>query len=175
MRLCLFLFFATTIVAGEKAPIFGGANPSLQQPVGYRFFRYELNSFLGIHVADEIAIISGTQFGLAPVKRVLFYVGPEVSFSFFSPGSLLEVLAAGWYEVRIYGAHRLSLNLGALLGVGIASQMPKCSAVCPITYAEVGISQEISEVATVTGRFRPGFVGGYYSFIMSLGVGFRFL
>lgn len=140
-----------------------------------RFYRYEFNSYLGTHVADETAIITGGQFGLAPLKRSLLYVGPEVNFSFFSPGSLLQILASAWYEVRIYGAPRLSLTLGVSAGVGLASQMPKYASASAVTYADIGIMQEVSEMATVRGIFRPGFFGGYYSFIMSLGVGFKFL
>lgn len=140
-----------------------------------RFYRYELNNFLGVQVTDQWGSMVGAQFGLAPVKRTVFYVGPEVSFSNFPGGSLFEVLASGWYEVRIYGAPRLSLAFGLLAGVGVASNLPKLGSVCTITYLDVGISQEISDLASVKGSFRPGFVGGYYSFIMSLGVTFHFL
>ena len=137
------------------------------------FHRYQLNSFGGIHVTDESAAILGVQFGIAPVRRASYYVGPEVSLSLYPSGSLLEILGSGWVEIRIYGAPRLSLTAGALLGFGIASNMPNLSSVVGVTYGELGLIQEVGEYINVKGTFRPGFVGGYYSFIMSLGITIR--
>lgn len=158
------LLFSCSAVVAETAPT-----------TDARFYRYKLNSFIGTQVTDQTAPMTGLQFGLAPVKRMPFYAGPEINFSNFSGGSLLEVLASGWYEVRIYGAPRLSLSFGALIGVGIASGLPRYSSVCAVTYGEIAISQEVSDVANIKGSFRPGFVGGYYAFIISLGVSFHFV
>ena len=139
------------------------------------FYRYEFNTFLGIHITDETALVSGGRFALAPIRRTVFYVGPEVNYSLFSPGSLLQVLGSGYYEVHIYVAPRLRLSFGLLCGLGITLQMAKYSSLTWVTYADVGVSQEVTKLAVVRGSFRPGFVGGYYSFIMSMGLGFRFL
>ena len=161
----LSLMWSSLLAAEDVAP-----PPVLTENI---FHRYEVNTFTGIHVTDESAAILGVQFGLAPVRRASYYVGPEVSMSLYPSGSLLEILFSGWVEIPIYGAPRLSLTGGVLLGVGIASNISSLSSVVAATYGELGLVQKVSEFINVKGAFRPGFVGGYYSFIMSLGITIR--
>jgi hypothetical protein len=139
-----------------------------------RFNKQKLSTYLGIHVAHEPALVMGAQFGLAPFLQTPFYVGPEVNFSFFSPGSFLGLLVGAWHEMRIYGAPRLGLSIGGYVGAVLTSEAEKYSRIATASYVDISIHQEVSDLALVRGQFRPGFVGGYFAFMMTLGITFRF-
>ncbi len=167
-----FLVMSCVSAFGADRPMEAGSlgNKGLSDA---RFYRYELSSFFGLHVANKSGSVVGAQFGLAPVKRSFTYVGPEVSLSVFHPGSLIEIMGAAWYEIQILGAPRLFLTLGVLAGIGIPSEVVGIESVGPVTYAEFGISQEVSDLALVKGQFRPGYLAGNFAFMMTLGVTFR--
>jgi len=145
--------------------------------VGNLHYRYRMSAQTGINILSGkgSGYLMGAQFGYAPSTGTSFYLGPEVDFSLFSPGSMLQVMAAAWYEVRVYGAPRLSLSLGGAIGPAFATSLTELSSTTVGGYLEACIAQDVNDIATLRSQFRPGFVGGYFSFMMNFSVQFRFL
>src|SRR5580704_13906014 len=78
-----------------------------------RFYPVKLNTTLGMTILHSMALNLGAQLGYAPFSGHSIYLGPEVNYSFFSPGGLLSALGGAWYELRVYGSPRLSVAMGA--------------------------------------------------------------
>lgn len=140
-----------------------------------RFYTHKLNTFLGINISRTSALALGAQFGHVIDHATPFYVGPEVNFSLFSPGNVIEALASAWYEMRVYGSPRLSLHVGAALGGAFTSGLANVSGVTYAAFLEGAIAQDVDDLVTVRGQFRPGVIGQYFAFMMNLSVQFRFL
>lgn len=141
-----------------------------------RHYKSKLNTALGIDIVSGLgsAFHVGGQFGFAVWEGVPFYVGPDLGFSLFSPGSIIDTSVSAWYELRIYGAPRLSMSLGAGLGPGITFSTSQFNSLILQAYLDGCIVQQINELASVRGQFRPAMVGGYFGFNVNLNVQFRF-
>jgi hypothetical protein len=140
-----------------------------------RFFRYKTNFLIGVSILNGSGLVMGGQLGYAPFRGTPAYFGPEVNFSLFSPGSILDFLVGGWYEFRVYGAPRLSINLGALGGPAFANSMPGLNSVNLAAFFDACIVQEVNDLVSVRGQFRPGYLAGNFAFMMNFNVSFRFL
>ncbi len=140
-----------------------------------RFYRYKLNNSLGINIASGSALVIASQFGLAIDHTKPWYVGPELNFSLFSPGNVLAILAGTWYEMRVFGSPRMSIALGGVVGPGFASQIANTGGTVLVAFLDAVIAQDIDDLVTVRGQFRPGIIGGYFAFQMNFNVSFRFL
>ena len=140
-----------------------------------RFYRRKLNIFVGINIAKTSAIAFGGQLGVALGKSTPLYFGPEVNFSLFSPGSILATLVGAWYELRVYGSPRLSMGLGLVAGPAFTSSIPSLSKVTYEAFFDGVLAQDIDDFVSVRGQFRPGLIGGIFSFMMNFTVSFRFL
>lgn len=167
--------------ANERSPVSKGSNSEVEEvqaDVGdVRHYPYKLNSGIGVDVIAGLgsAFHVKAQFGYALWEGVPFYLGPEVGFSLFSPGSILSTAAAVWYELRIYGAPRLSMSLGLGVGPVFPSSTTQYGSVTYQGFFDGCIVQQVNELASVRGQFRPAVVGGYFGFNVNLDVQFRFL
>ncbi len=141
-----------------------------------KHYKYKLNGALGIDIISGLGsgFHIGGQLGFAVWNGVPFYVGPDVGFSLFSPGSTIGTAASAWYELRIYGAPRLSMTMGAGIGPVITSNTGQFKSVTYQGFLDGCIVQEINDLASVRGQFRPAVVGGYFGFNVNLDVQFRF-
>lgn len=136
--------------------------------------RFRLTSGLGVRVLrEQTAVLTATRLTFRPGKGPWMF-GGEGEFSLFNPGSVLGALFGGWYETRVGGAPRLSLILGGSVGVGSVSSVAELTENVPMAIFEAAIVQEIDDLVSMQGQFRPGIVGGYFSFSMNLSVSFRF-
>lgn len=164
----------------ERAPVSKGGSLEANRSAEFgdlRHFRYKFNTGPGIDLVSGLGSgfhVAG-QFGYSPWEGRPFYVGPSVGFTLFSPGSIITTDATAWYELRIYGAPRLSLTLGIGLGAAITSSTPQFSSFTYHGFLEGCIVQQISELASVRGQLRPSVIGGYFGFNVNLDVQFRFL
>lgn len=139
------------------------------------YHRIKANFLIGIDVVrGESGLVTGGQFGYAPFRGRPLYVGPEVHYALFSPGSMLSACAGGWYELRVYGAPRLSVVGGFLMGLGFPASFPKFSQKTFETHLDIALSQELNDLASVRGQFRPGIVDSRFAFMMNFNVSFRF-
>ncbi|MBI4406219.1 MAG: hypothetical protein HY537_18815 [Deltaproteobacteria bacterium] len=158
--------------ASEKPSVQGAIEPDYDE---VRFFRYKTNLALGVEILKgSTALVTGAQLGYAPIALVPFYIGPEVSFALFSRGSLLNILAGGWYELRVFGAPRLSVVGGLVGGPGFSAQLESLPVTSFVLFIDTAIVQEVSDVATVRGQLRPGLVGGSFAFMVNFNLSFRF-
>jgi hypothetical protein len=150
--------------------------PSIESDEGdVRYYRYRLNTYLGFHLSQTSAVAIGAQFGLPIRKGHTIFVGPEVSFSLFSSGNILMTLASAWHEMRVYGSPRLNLAVGLLAGTAFCSNIPNIGGVTYAVFGDAVIAQDIDDLVTIRGQFRPGIIGGYFAFMMNFNVSFRFL
>lgn len=138
-----------------------------------RISRYRFNSMMGIHVADGSGFVIGGQFGFIVGKQVPFYAGPEMNFTLFSKGNLFESLGGAWYEISL-GSPTLRLHTGLLAGIALAKDLPSFPEIGYAAYLDASIAEEIDELASIRGQFRPGYSGGRFAFMMNFSVGFRF-
>lgn len=163
----------------KRAPVNKGSMLEVE-PVAevgdVKHYKYKLNTSLGIDIVSGLgsAFHIGGQLGFAVWDGVPFYVGPDVGFSLFSPANTISTAASTWYELRIYGAPRLSMSIGAGLGPVIASSTKQFSSLTYQAFLDGCIVQEINDLASVRGQFRPAVVGGYFGFNVNLNVQFRF-
>ncbi|MEZ4750733.1 MAG: hypothetical protein R3B54_08945 [Bdellovibrionota bacterium] len=139
------------------------------------FYRYLLNTMLGVNIIDgRSGIVSGAQLGFALGEREPWYLGPEINFSLYSPGSLIQPMLGVWYQLRIYRSPRLSVATGLLLGAAIPSNFAPVPATTFSGFFEAVISQELNDLVSMRGQLRPGFIGNKFTFMMNLNVTFRF-
>ena len=140
------------------------------------FYRYRLNTAMGMHIIGSTSafMISG-QFGVAPFGTHPFFVGPDMSFALFSGGSLFGVWASGWYEMKLSGAPRLSLLFGAVGGPTFTSHVSPLPTTSYSAFLDLGVTEEIDDLASIRIQLRPGIEGGYFAFLAGLMISFHFL
>jgi len=140
-----------------------------------RVHRYRANMAIGVNIVKGSSALSmGGQFGYAFWDKTPVYIGPEVSFSLNSPGSLISVLGGAWYEVKIHRTPRMGLAGGVLAGMAIPSSHPTVKSASIAAFLDTAISQEVNDLVSVRGQFRPGFIGSHFAFMMNFNVAFRF-
>lgn len=140
-------------------------------------YKYKLNTSLGTHVTSGPpgwGVNVGGQFGIPVWRGHPLYIGPSLDFSLFNPGYQVNALAGAWYELRVYGAPRLSLQLGMTAGVAIFSGLPGQDSMGFAFLLDGSINQDLGDLATIRGQLRPGVIGNYFAFLVSLGIQFRF-
>ncbi|MCB0404541.1 MAG: hypothetical protein KDD51_07120 [Bdellovibrionales bacterium] len=140
------------------------------------FYRYILHTMLGVNIVDgRSGVVGGAQLGFALGERQPWYLGPEINFSLYSPGSLIQPMLGLWYQLRIYRSPRLSVATGVLLGAAIPSNFTPVPNTTFSGFFEAVISQELNDLVSMRGQLRPGFIGSKFAFMMNLNVTFRFL
>jgi len=139
------------------------------------FYRFRLNTGLGLHVLEKSSLMLSHQFGFALFRDTPIFFGPELNFSLFSPGSLLGIWASGWYETKVYGTPRLSISIGVTGGPSFANRVALLPTTTYAAFLDLGVLEELDDLASVRIQFRPGYEGGRFAFMMGLSVSFRFL
>lgn len=134
--------------------------------------RYILNTNLGITVSQGSALAASMQFGfnLFPAHRL--YLGPELNFSLYSPGSVLGTLVDVWYE--FYVQTRLSLSGGVAAGPAFSTQIPTLSTTSLMLLGELTISQELDDLVSIRGQLRPGIFERQFALQICFSLSFRF-
>ena len=144
-----------------------------ETPVG-RISRFKLVNFLGVNAVSGAGLITGGQFGYAPNPAMKFYWGPEMDFTLFPQGTLLNLLASFWYEWRCLGAENLAIHLGALAGAGFAHEIPGFPSTNLVAFVDAALATELDDLVTLRGQLRPGYVGNHFAFMVNFNVMFRF-
>lgn len=139
-----------------------------------RYSRCRLNTMLGINIAQGSGVLSGMQFGYAPLTQLPFYLGPEFTFVLYSPGSLFSVAGGGWYDFKIYNSPRLVLSIGAVFGSGFTNSLPQFPNRLFLSFLDISLSEELDDLASVRVQFRPGIVNKSVAYTMSFSLSFRF-
>lgn len=135
---------------------------------------YKFNTILGMTVCHGSALAIGYQFGYAPFSEKPFYVGPEINFSLFSPGSILGTLGSAWYEWRLTRDQKLSLVAGVVAGAGFSTQLQNLSTVTTMFFLDTALSQEMDDLFSIRGQVRPGLIGKSLALMTSFSISFRF-
>lgn len=144
-----------------------------ETPVG-KISQFKMINLFGVHALAGGGVNTGAQFGYTPNPNMRFYWGPEMDFTLFSKGTLLNLLAGFWYEWRCLGTENIFIHVGALAGVGFAKHVPALSPTNLVAYVDTAIATELDDLVTLRGQLRPGFVGNRFAFLVNINVMFRF-
>lgn len=139
------------------------------------FSKYKLNSQFGVNVISGVALVSGFQFGKRMTQGFPFYLGPEIHFMLFSPGSILNVLFGGWIESPIFSNPKRTLDLGLSLGTGFANNRTGLSTTNVVVFTDIAYSQKIDEALVIRALIRPGVIGKIVVGSLNFNAQFRFL
>jgi hypothetical protein len=137
--------------------------------------RYKLNSQFGVNVISGSALVSGFQFGKLMTKGFPFYLGPEIHFMLFSPGSILNVLFGGWIETPFFSNPKRTLDLGLSFGAGFSNKRSGLSTTNVVAFTDIAYSQKMDENLVIRALIRPGVIGRIFIGSLNFNAQFRFL
>ncbi|MSP18076.1 MAG: hypothetical protein EXR74_00750 [Bdellovibrionales bacterium] len=135
---------------------------------------YKLNTQFGFNVVSGSSVNSGFQLGRLVYSRFPIYVGPELSFMLFSPGSILNVLVGGWVENHLFSNHRKTIDFGIYGGLGFSNQRPSLKTTNPILSLDISYSQQIDDFSALRGQIRPSFINGKVLCSVNMNAQFQF-
>jgi hypothetical protein len=136
--------------------------------------RYEFNSVLGVTICRGSALDTGSKFGYGIFNGERFYIGPELAFSLYSPGSILKVLGSLWYELPLSKDEKLLLIGGAAIGPGFTTQLAHLATTTLVVLGELALAHELDDLVTIRGELRSGLFGGNFANLVGFNVSFRF-
>jgi len=135
----------------------------------------KLNTQFGFNLLSETGIISGFQMGWLVSSRTPIYVGPELNFMLFSPGSILNVLLGGWVENDWLGTSKKTIDLGFVAGAGFSEQQPKIKTTSFVALFDIAYTHRVDDSLSLRGQMRPGFIDGKLFASLSFNAQFGFL
>lgn len=136
--------------------------------------KFQFQSGFGVHIYSLPGLILGGQFLFSVNRDRTAYMGPELSYSLHSPTNMMMGQLLFLKDFRVYGAPRLSVQAGGSAGVLISDGTGGLPATSYVVMGEMGLVQDVDDLVSVKGRFRPGLIAGAFSFIMSFEFLFRF-
>jgi len=136
--------------------------------------RIKLNAHFGFNFLSGSAVVSGFQFGRLISSTVPVYVGPEIGFMLFSPGSILNVLVGGWIETHVFKDPQKTLDFGLFLGPGFSSQRPNWKTTALVVMTDITYTREVDESLSFRAQIRPGVVDGKVLAGLNFNAQFRF-
>ncbi len=159
----------------SRSVVTGIARPIASETDELLLYKYQLNFLMGLNVINKrYGVVSGAQLGLLISKTKPIYLGPEITLSLYDPGNLITPLLGIWYMISVPDTTKVYFVLGALAGASIPSQFASIPAATLAGYLEFIVSQEVSDIASIRGQFRPGWVGNRFAFMANLNISFRF-
>ncbi|MFM8316446.1 MAG: hypothetical protein ACKOA8_19370 [Deltaproteobacteria bacterium] len=144
-----------------------------QEPQKPLMARTKLNAQFGFNTVSGSAVVSGFQLGRLIYSKFPIYMGPELSFMVFSPGSVLNVLWGSWVESRVFRDPKKSLDFGLFLGPGFSNQRPGWKTTNAVLLLDISYSQEMEDFLTLRGQLRPGVFDGKVLGMMIFSAQFR--
>jgi hypothetical protein len=136
--------------------------------------KYKLNTAMGMTITKGSAFNSAMQFGAVLSRKFPLYLGPDFSFSLFSPGNIFFIGGGGWYEFRWESSPKLLTCFGAVGGPAFVSQVGNFSPTNLAIFLDLALAQEVDDLFLIRGQMRPGFIGKTFAFMMNFNVSFRF-
>ncbi len=122
--------------------------------------RTKLNAQFGFNILSGSAVVSGFQIGRLVSSKHSIYLGPEINFMLFSPGSVLNVLLGGWIENHLFYDPKKTIDVGLFLGSGFSNQRPDWKTTNFVVLMDLSYTQEIDDSLSLRGQLRPGVFGG---------------
>ena len=135
---------------------------------------YKLNTQFGFNLVSGSSVNSGFQLGRLVYSKFPIYLGPELSFMLFSPGSILNVLVGGWVENHLFSDHRKTIDFGIYGGLGFSNQRPYWKTKNAILLLDISYSQQIDDFFALRGQLRPGVINGKVLVSVNMNVQFQF-
>jgi len=167
------LFFNCSDSFGASVPLF--KREIKRNVTARRLPTRQYNSILGVEVVNGGAAFAiGGQLGFQVKKNSRLYIGPEVHMSRFNSGTMVKVLASMWYEIRIHGIPSLGFGFGALLGPAFATEVSQVARNPFVVLFEGIVSQDLTDLTTIRGQIRQGFIASEYVAMVNINVSFRF-
>jgi hypothetical protein len=133
------------------------------------------SSGFGVQVLDKPGLALQGQLLFSVNKKRTYYLGPDITYTLYAPGSSLTAAIALWYELKVYGAPRLSCLFGLVAGPSFNQGVGGFSNTTYALFLDLALVQEVDDLISVKGQFRPGILGGTFTYVMGFQVAFRFL
>lgn len=133
------------------------------------------SSGFGVQVLDKPGLALQGQLLFSINKKRTYYLGPDITYTLFAPGSSLTTAIALWYELKVYGAPRLSCLFGVAAGPSFNQGVGGFANTTYALFLDLALVQEVDDLISVKGQFRPGILGGTFTYVMGFQVAFRFL
>ena len=133
------------------------------------------SSGFGVQVLDKPGLALQGQLLFSVNKKRTYYLGPDITYTLYAPGSSLTTAIALWYELKVYGAPRLSCLFGLVAGPSFNQGVGGFSNTTYALFLDLALVQEVDDLISVKGQFRPGILGGTFTYVMGFQVAFRFL
>lgn len=133
------------------------------------------SSGFGVQVLDKPGLALQAQLLFSVNKKRTYYLGPDITYTLYAPGSSLTTGLALWYELKVYGAPRLSCLFGVVAGPSFNQGVGGFANTTYALFADLALVQEVDDLISVKGQFRPGILGGTFTYVMGFQVAFRFL
>lgn len=133
------------------------------------------SSGFGVQVLDKPGLALQGQLLFSVNKRRTYYLGPDLTYTLYAPGSSLTTAIALWYELKVYGAPRLSCLFGLVTGPSFNQGVGGFANTTYALFLDLALVQEVDDLISVKGQFRPGILGGTFTYVMAFQVAFRFL
>lgn len=137
--------------------------------------RFLFSSGFGVQVLSKPGLALQSQLLFAVGKKREYLIGPDFTYTLFAPGNALTVGLGGWYDLKIYGAPRLSCLFGLIAGPVFNSAVTGFSNTSYAVLFDLALVQEVDDLISVKGQFRPGILGSAFTYVMSFQVAFRFI
>ncbi len=119
-------------------------------------------------------VVLHTQMRFLSSRKRPVYFGIDGQFGLFDPAFFLSLMPAFWYDFVLQYQPLATLTLGLAAGPSFSKGLPSIPDQSFAVFAEIGLSYELDDLATVRVLFRPGVVGGRFSMASSVLMGFRF-
>jgi hypothetical protein len=133
------------------------------------------SSGFGVQVLDKPGLALQGQLLFSVNKKRSYYLGPDLTYTLYAPGSSLTTAIALWYELKVYGAPRLSCLFGLVTGPTFNQGVGGFANTTYAVFLDLALVQEVDDLISVKGQFRPGILGGTFTYVMAFQVAFRFL
>lgn len=137
-----------------------------------RFPVTKFNTVLGIQVFEGSALLIGGQFAILVAKSIPLYLGPDLSFALYPEGHVLSAFGGGWMDIPL--SQRLVLTSGVVGGPAFSEKLDRADPLAPAAFLDLALAQEVDDLVSVRGQFRPGLIGSYFAFTLSFNISFRF-
>lgn len=137
--------------------------------------KLKLNSQFGFNFVSGTAITAGFQMGRRMTKFEGIYLGPELSFMAFSPGSILNVLLGGWFENHFFNDQTKTIDLGISIGAGFSNKRALLKTTNLTGLIDVSYSQKVDETLTLRVQVRSGLIGSSVIGSLNFNAQFGFL
>lgn len=131
-----------------------------------------LNSGYGFQTLHRVGFTFQAQIHFPINTSHSLFMGPDVTYTLFSPGEALQVAIGIWKEWLFYENPRMSALVGLSAGPAFTNNL----GTPPTSYAvllDISLVQQLDDLVSVKAQFRPGLLAGDFTNGMTFQIVFK--